>query len=495
MSPRGGKSFMTESNSSSVTRLTVGESRPHLSTNGHDQFHFGTGLRVALVTAAVVAVLGIGFSNSAAGRLLMPLVGLAGVAILGYIAVTRFEAFILTVLVVRSALDLTKTTDTGASVMDPASLLALLMIGASLMWLLVSRHKRIAHTWTPFSIGIVGLGLASMVSLLGTNNLLTSISEALRIISGVLMFLVCDRLLAFGTSKKSFVWVIAAAGLVPLLMGVVGPLLNLNVTHVKDGVIALHSTFHLSNAYAHFLLPYLVVGAALWLHARGWKSKAALGAVLAVAAVEMLFTQTRGAWIGLGLALLLVAILDRRWVGIFATVAVAVALLLSPLFAARIVDLGQNPDQPRQTNSWEWRVEHWGQIIPLVDGRPLTGIGAGMTLEESPNEKEPHNDYILALVELGAFGIVTYLVVVGGFIYVSFRALRRTVEGWERGLLLGIAAYSVAFAAVSLAENLVTSVAFLWYVMPLAAIAHHHAYRRGGVAAKRDEQRVAQQSR
>ena len=399
---------------------------------------------MALVTAAVVAVLGIGFSNSAAGRLLMPLVGLAGVAILGYIAVTRFEAFILTVLVVRSALDLTKTTDTGASVTDPASLLALLMIGASLMWLLGSRHKRIAHSWTPFSIGIVGLGLASMVSLLGTNNLLTSISEALRIISGVLMFLVCDRLLAFGTSKKSFVWVIAAAGLVPLLMGVVGPLLNLNVTHVKNGVIALHSTFHLSNAYADFLLPYLVVGAALWLYARGWKSKAALGAVLAVAAVEMLFTQTRGAWIGLGLALLLVAILDRRWVGIFATVAVAVALLLSPLFAARIVDLGQNPDQPRQTNSWEWRVEHWGQRL-LVDGRPLTGIGAGMTLEESPNEKEPHNDYILALVELGAFGIVTYLVVVGGFIYVSFRALRRTVEGWgtgvvarDRGLLRGI---------------------------------------------------------
>ncbi|MGH3667310.1 MAG: hypothetical protein ACRDU7_03420, partial [Acidimicrobiia bacterium] len=103
--------------------------------------------------------------------------------------------------------------------------------------------------------------------------------------------------------------------------------------------------------------------------------------------------------------------------------------------------------------------------------------------------------YILALVELGAFGIVTYLVVVGGFIYVSFRALRRTVEGWEHGLLIEIAAYSVAFAVVSLAENLVTSVAFLWYVMPLAAIAHHHAYRRGGVAAKRDEQRVAQLSR
>ena len=43
--------------------------------------------------------------------------------------------------------------------------------------------------------------------------------------------------------------------------------------------------------------------------------------------------------------------------------------------------------------------------------------------------------------------------------------------------MLGIFAYSVAFAVSSVAENLITGVGWLWYAMPLAAIANWIAHR------------------
>ncbi len=428
-----------------------------------------------LMLAAVVALAIVGAIPATA--VLIPTALFSGVALV-VLAIVRFEAFILTLIVIRSSLDLAKSASSGTSATDPASLVALLMIGASVAWLAAQHTQRWRRPLSPLSIGLVLFILAVGVSTIGSVQIGVSAGDFLKILSGVLMFFVVDELLSQGMQLKRLVGALFASTIVPVLLPVIGLATGNSFSRTKDGVEALASTFVLSNNYAHFLVPFLIVGFALISQLSSWRRRLALSIFLVIGLVELVYTNTRGAWAALIVGIVIVGFVQNKKVLIGVIVGTALIIALVPTVNQRLADLGADPDRPRTESSWTWRIDHWDSIIPLADANPVTGIGIGLTAELTPNHKEPHNDYVRAYVETGLVGLAAYLLFVGGFIWVSHRARRRTRSGVETALTLGIFAYSVAFAVSSVAENLITGVAWLWYAMPLAAIVNWIAYRR-----------------
>lgn len=435
-------------------------------------------LRIAAAFALIIVALSLTLALTGTIRtslVLAPVALIAGVALVA-LAIVRFETFILTLLVIRSSLDLAKSTTAGSSVSDPASIVALLMIGASIGWLIIQGPARPTRPLSPLSFGLVLFTMAVGVSIIGSAQLGVSAGTFLRILSGALMFFVVDRLLSQGMPLRRLIVALFLSTIIPVLLPVIGALSGHDFTRTKDGVQALTSTFVLSNNFAHFLVPFLIIGLALVSQIRP-PARWALVIFLVIGLVELVSTNTRGAWAALIIGAATVGLARHKALLLVLVVGTVLAIALVPTVNQRLANLSPDPDRPRTESSWTWRIEHWGTIIPLASENPITGIGTGMTARVTIDHKEPHNDYVRAYVETGLLGLGAYLWFVGSFLWVAHRSRKRARGGFEASLTLGIFAYAVAFAISSVAENLITGVAWLWYAMPLAAIVNWIACR------------------
>lgn len=415
--------------------------------------------------------------------LLVPIAVVFAATLVG-LAIVRFEMFILTLLVIRSSLDLLKSGGGGTSAGEAATLVALLMMGASIGWLILQGRTHRPGPPSPLSLGLVFFTMAVGISVVGSSQISVSAAEFLRVVAGVLMFFVVDRLLTEGMPLRRLLIALFASTAVPVLIPIFGWLTGTSFSRVKDGVEALASTFVLSNNFAHFLVPFLIIGFSLVGQVPKRQYRVILAIFLAIGTVELVLTNTRGAWLALLVGIVIVGFVQNKAVLIATIIGVALVALLVPSVNERITNLGEDPDRPRETSSWTWRVQHWETIIPLASDNPITGIGIGMTANVTANQKEPHNDYVRAYVETGLVGLAAYLLAVSGFVWVSYRARRHARNALEAALALGVFAFAVAFAASSVAENLITGIVWLWYALPFAAIANWMVYRDAGSRAR-----------
>jgi O-antigen ligase len=310
------------------------------------------------------------------------------------------------------------------------------------------------------------------------------------------MFLCVERLLIFGTPISRIMIAMAAATAIPMTFGLLGERLGADTYHLNAGVRALRSTFVLSNNFAYFLLPVIVLAIPIGHRSRG-SLRLGLYALAALGSVLLVLTQTRGAWIGAVAGVVVIGILENRRLILALLAIVTCALVLAPGVNDRVTEISTETQARRDENSLEWRLEQWAEIVDWNDQNRLTGIGLGMVIQLDEAAKAPHNDYLRAYVETGVVGLSFYILLVGGFVRAAWIGHRRQLAGWQGGLLVGIFAYSIVFAITSIAENLIVSVAFLWYAMTLGAIANFVAYndRSADLAGDGRRKRVVNSAR
>jgi O-antigen ligase len=423
----------------------------------------------ALIGAVVAAVSVGGTARSIALGFAAVLVG----AVLAATLVARFEFFILLLLSARATLDL--ADDGGTGITKPASLVAIMMIGASTAWLWQNRKARPRRHWSAFTIGVVGFACAAGLSLVSLSDPAPVAGDFLAIVASAQMFLCVGRLLMFGMPLRRLMIALLVAAIPPLVIGFVGSRLGLPTYHVKEGVRALRSTFVLSNNFANFLVPVILLSLSVGHRLVGWH-RIGLYTIAGAGMIQLAMTYTRGAWIGFVVGGLIVALLENRRLIIGCLVLAAAALLIVPNFWNRAGDVNSDRSARRYQSSLEWRFEQWAEIINWNEQNRVTGIGVGMVIQLDDRAKAPHNDYVRAYVEMGVVGLGFYLLLIGGFIRAGLLATRRRLADWRGGLAVGILGYSVAFAVTSLAENLVVTIALMWYAMALAAVANFLSY-------------------
>lgn len=423
-------------------------------------------LCVALSVSVAVRFAGDGWRASS-----LLLVGVVGVAVLSSLALRRFEYFVLVLLVGRATVDWFKV-DTGLdSPPGPlATTMSAILLAAAVLWLTAQLAKRERRPLPRVAWALGALTVACFASVPSSAEPSTSLLEAARFLSAAAMYLVLERLVTSAAAVRRLLSACYVSALVPLTVGLVHA--TTGTTPVRAGEVArLQSTFTHPNAFGYYLALLSIMAIALLPHTRG-RTRLGLSAVLALGLGELVLTYSRGSWLALLVGLVVVALLQSRWLLVVIVAVLVVTPVTVPSVSERVADLGNERTVTGSSgNSLVWRFDYWRATLPLVQRQLLTGVGLKMTTRLTDEGNIPHNDYVRTLVELGLLGICAYLFMLLSLARAARLALKRARPGLGTGVAVGYAACVASFCIVSVGTNRITSVVELWYFFAFTAAA------------------------
>lgn len=401
----------------------------------------------------------------------LPLAALAGGAFVA-LALSRFELFVLLLLLVRTSLDAFQL-GSGTSAAEPASLVGMLFLGTGVAWLAAQWREDGAIRMSRLGTAVVLFAAAALIGVIVSPAPWPALVEWVRLASVCTAVLVAERLARLPGFRSRLVAVLAAAAVVPLLVGA-WQVHSGSGLFDAGGFARVRGTFTHSNPMAAFLAILLVMALAHAAHLRVPRHRLAAAAVAAVATVGLYATYTRAAWLAAVLGVGVVAATrGRRWVlGLAA--AMLVLLLALPGAAARFSDLGdEQSSRGEPSNSLTWRAEYWAEALMLSEDSPVTGIGLKQVVEESSEGKQPHNDYLRSYVEMGVLGLLAFGWLMAQFLATGVRAVRATRAGppRDRAFAVGFCGVAAGYLLMSLVANLMSQVVVGLYFAMLAGAA------------------------
>jgi O-antigen ligase len=199
-------------------------------------------------------------------------------------------------------------------------------------------------------------------------------------------------------------------------------------------------------------------------------------ACAAVLAVGVLFTLSRGGFLGLIASSGVLLWKLGRWRRLKTTLGVALicGILLAVMpggYGARIATIFNTAQD--QTGSAQLRSELMKRAASVAVSRPIVGVGMGNFHIYSIHEKAAHNAYLEIAAELGVMGLIAYLILILAPLRSLRRIERQTMIMRSRGeremywLSVSIQAALVAYMVCSF----FSSIQYLWYLYYTAAYA------------------------
>ena len=464
------------------------------------------------VAAGLAAISGLSIDAGKSG-VVLPLALGTGV-VLGLLALTRFQAYVMIMLFLRASIDLAKlsgkaagntSTNGAGKALDPSSLLAVLFIVAAALWLMAQYRRTASLPGSPVRRALLFFFACGIASILASENPGPSGLEALRIMAVVMMFVVLEQLMRDSARCRQILKAALCSAVIPLGVVAIGFASGHPRSEQKGAFTRIIGTFNQSNEFGIFLALMIVMGAALYPHISK-RSRRYLAFLMIGEGVCLLLTYTRSALVGAVIGLVVVgAIQSKRILGALAIVAI-VSLGVLPSVAGRFSDLGAtsstttivNGHSQQETNSLTWRFGYWTQVLPLANRSPVIGIGLNQTQYNTDKAKQPHNDFVRAYVETGFVGLLAYISLHVALLGLGRRAKRLTTPGtFDRGIAAGFLGCAAAFLAISVVANVISGVVNLWYFFAFAAAASaavwrskHHPDEEPAVLPGRDDERV-----
>jgi len=210
--------------------------------------------------------------------------------------------------------------------------------------------------------------------------------------------------------------------------------------------------------------------------------KISLGFALASAAM-LLLTSSRTALGALLVLILVLGLAKYRKALLVVLAALAVFILLYAPLYERVTNIFDTSIY----SSGRWRLDYWHDMYTFrVLEKPFAGHGTGSAVyvAESlygPTEElysyDPHNDYLLMLMELGYLGLLAYLAFFATIIWTLGKYLRHKKE--DSSLTLALLGLVIGFLLISLFDNVFrgTAIYILWLTIiggVLGYIEHQH---------------------
>jgi O-antigen ligase len=184
-------------------------------------------------------------------------------------------------------------------------------------------------------------------------------------------------------------------------------------------------------------------------------ARAADVAVALAGALAMALTLTRGAYLGLAVAVVAVLLAGRPRFALAAPFAIALFFVLMPLPVRDRLASATNPRDVTMND----RVAMWKAGRAMIADHPLTGVGPGRVKALYPSYRVPgyvnpipghlHNNLVMIAAETGIPSLLAYLAFVAAFFAGALRIVRRSPRGDPaRAVALGaIGAMAALFSA------------------------------------------------
>lgn len=372
--------------------------------------------------------------------------------------------------------------------------LVVLSVGAWLMRLAIRREDVLQRGARPALLWplVIFIGVL-LLSLSKTWSLQHSIKELIKWFEVLLVYL----LVALGLNGKwarVLVLTVVAAGGLAALHGIyqfifrVGP----EGFVLFDRFMRAYGTFEQPNPYGGYLgltLPValgLAVVAALglgrWSRHWRWFTLAVAGICAALMLAALIMSWSRGAWLGLGAAVvgMVVALVVKSGrgavLGVVLVALVAYALLagglahIPPSLVQRFSDfipyMGVSDVRGAEVTDANFavleRLAHWQAAWQMWTDHPWLGVGIGnyepvyprYALSQWPLPLgHAHNYYLNIAAETGIVGLGAYLLLWGTALLQAWRAVRRG-SGWELGVALGVLGVVIHLSVHNFVDNL-----------------------------------------
>jgi O-antigen ligase len=420
--------------------------------------------------AVTGALAGFYFVNGHALPLLLA-VGLVLAVALGYLAMTRIALFALTLLAIRSSLDITNMQESSSGVSGlAATAVSLLLIFTVVTWI-AAQHQAGNRVLSPLSLAGVALASACVISVVGSLNPVETLTEAGRVTSAVAMLVILTALLSGAADVRRLLRVTYLSMTVPLAFAVVQAVTSGGHTDVS-GLSRIVGTFIHPNAFGAYLAVLLVAGVAL-LRATSGREHLVLVLLLLVGFGALLLTLSRGSWLATVIGLVAVAFVQRRPTVLLLMAGALGAGAMVPAVWTRLADLGEARSLAgTEGNSLVWRIDYWRQLLQLADQNPATGVGLNMAQFLTVEGTLPHNDFIRMYVEVGWIGLLSLIGLLVMLAVTAYRAARQARTEAELAVAAGFSGALAAVTVVMVGGNVISAVVLLWYFFALAASAH-----------------------
>ncbi len=221
------------------------------------------------------------------------------------------------------------------------------------------------------------------------------------------------------------------------------------------------STFENPNVLGEYLLLMIPIGMALIWSAPKWYNKGLNLCLTGALALCMIYTYSRGNWLGLIFAAFLFLVFyDRRfiWLG-------AILLLFSPMFLPetilnRFLSIGDTTD-----TSTSYRVYIWFGTFALLKNYWFCGIGPGPEAFSLiyPHYSyagivapHAHNLYLQIMVEDGILGVIAFAFMIILYFKDAISTYLKTTDKNLKAIIIGLASGMFGFLIQGLFDN-------VWY--------------------------------
>lgn len=412
------------------------------------------------------------------------IVALTGVVALLPVLFSKLEYGLLALLVLRPLID-AFTSYTVISIrsisLNMNAVLAILVCGWGLLMLI--KHHVPVRSMPGANWLLAFLGVATL-SLLVSLDWFTSITELLRLSSIVVMYLLAAHLAR--NDSHYIVHVIHAVmlgAIVPIALALY-QLVTLSGWNIDGISNRIYGTFGHPNVLGFYMVLLLGLLIMKYFFTPSAHRSLVYPWFMVAGGIALLFTYTRGAWLGLLVYGLVLGVVQYR-TALFTTVvtmgAVVVLVVLGNGFIVNVfnVNIYDIPVVQRlvssneETGSINWRVRVFETMLPKVFARPVLGYGFGnfVTLRQQGDlglfdDPEAHNDYLRIAIETGLLGLAVYIGLIVSFLRQAIHNYLVWPKGsWQKQYSLGAIALVISIYTMSTGDNLLQGTAVMWAFM------------------------------
>lgn len=316
----------------------------------------------------------------------------------------------------------------------------------------------------------------SVLSTINSVNVTESIMFFIRFVSLLAIYLLIYNIVQREKDALRVIKCVIYSSIIPIIYGFYQYIAGEGIASPGFYRYRLNSTFTHPNMYAFYLV--IIFFSIMYLyylekHING-KSEMIFKVCLSVGVlIQLMFTYSRGSWIGTMVGLLVVALFinkSRKWILISSLVFIA---LFSTQIVSRILDL-INPPTKNYMSSWEFRLEIWKALVKnAFIHKPFLGYGLGQSMfaaeKYSKFSNIPHNDYLRVLIEIGLVGLISFLLFLAHNLWILYKKIRIGIYSELNTILLGL---FMALLVSSFADNLIYSISVVSYLFVMLAVGH-----------------------
>lgn len=348
------------------------------------------------------------------------------------------------------------------------------------IWTAIPYLKKISRSWllaTTLIISALMLGSAFY-----SVSFTTSIIEAVKFINLIFLFWLAYVFIQENIiNKKQLLITLALGSIIPLTLAIsqlfMGAGLDTFGLHGR-----IYGTFGHPNVLAFYLLflIFILIQYGFLQKNEFWKNRQFTLYTLGLLLFALLaFTYTRAAWAGLLIFLIVLSVFGYKKILYYLLAGLALFYLIFYPFNNWLknsldYNLQENQLISRLTtrdedaDSLAWRLVLFQETTPLIFAHPYLGYGYGtfpLVWEDNrglqhlwDDSAEAHNDYLKIVFEIGALGLIIYLILL---LQLAWQGLKLTLNNSQEYLYFF--AWVVAFIAISLSDNMLhhTPVMFL----------------------------------